>query len=378
MRFRQAQSFQFAAIHVRLKAYSTQAHFPHFDAPSLLPRRGPTMVFMRAMVLERPAPISESPLHLREWPKPDPHDRQIRIAIRCCGMCHTDLHTVEGELSLPKLPVVPGHQVVGIVEAYGRNANRFREGARVGVPWLFRTDGTCPYCRRRMENLCDHGEFTGLSADGGYAEYMVVDEDFAYSLPSTFDDAHAAPLLCAGVIGYRSYRLSAAQRGDRVGLYGFGASAHIVLQFARHQGCEVYVFSRGEAHRQMALRLGAAWAGDARDNPGAKMDAAIIFAPAGALVPLALAALRKGGTVALAGITMTPIPQLDYALLYHERVLRSVANSTRRDVEEFLELAAEVPVQTEITCFDLEDVNVALQRLKNAEINGAGVLRITD
>ena len=334
------------------------------------------MVFMRAMVLDHPAPVSQSPLGLRERPKPEPTDCQIRLAVRCCGICHTDLHTVEGELKLPQLPLIPGHQIVGIVEARGSAARKFREGDRVGVPWLFRTDGSCRYCRMGKENLCDHAEFTGLSADGGYAEYMVVDGDFAYSLPSEFDDAHAAPLLCAGVIGYRSFRLSGARRGDRVGLYGFGASAHIVLQFARHQGCEVYVFSRAERHRQMALRLGAAWAGDAQADPGAKLDAAIIFAPAGGLVPTALKATRKGATVALAGITMSPIPQLDYGLLYDERVLRSVANSTRRDVEEFLELAAEVPVETEVTEFALEDANLALQELKNSEINGAGVLRV--
>jgi propanol-preferring alcohol dehydrogenase len=332
---------------------------------------------MRAMVLDRPAPVSRSPLQLRERPKPEPTDCQIRLAVRCCGVCHTDLHTVEGDLNLPRLPLIPGHQVVGVVEACGPAAFKFREGDRVGVPWLFRTDGICPYCRMGKENLCDHAEFTGLNADGGYAEYMVVDENFAYLLPSLFDNVHAAPLLCAGVIGYRSFRLSGARSGDRVGLYGFGASAHIVLQFARHQGCEVYVFSRGEAHRQMALSLGAAWAGDAKDDPGAKLDAAIIFAPAGGLVPLALKATRKGATVALAGITMSPIPQLDYELLYNERVLRSVANSTRRDVEEFLELAAEVPVKTEVTEFALGDANLALQKLKNSEINGAGVLRVT-
>ncbi len=331
---------------------------------------------MRAMVLERPAPVSQSPLRLRERSKPDPADRQIRVAVRCCGVCHTDLHTVEGELKLPKLPLIPGHQIVGTVEARGAASTRFREGDRVGVPWLFRTDGACRYCLTGQENLCNRAEFTGLNADGGYAEYMVVDEDFAYSLPSAFDNAHAAPLLCAGVIGYRSFRLSGASRGDRVGLYGFGASAHIVLQFARQQGCEVYVFSRSEAHREMALGLGAAWAGEAKDDPGAQLDAAIIFAPAGGLVPLALKATRKGATVALAGITMSPIPQLDYELLYQERILRSVANSTRRDVEEFLELAAEVPVKTDVTEFALESANLALQKLKNSEINGAAVLRV--
>ena len=328
------------------------------------------------MVLEHPAPVSESPLHLRDWPDPEPGKRQIRIAVRCCGVCHTDLHIVEGELQLPRLPIIPGHQIVGTVDARGADANKFREGERVGVPWLFHTDGVCSFCKRGQENLCDHAEFTGLHANGGYADYMVVDEDFAYPLPPAFDDRHAAPLLCAGIIGYRSFRLSGARRGDRIGLYGFGASAHIVLQFARHLGCEVYVFSRGEAHREMAMRLGATWAGDAKDDLAVKLDAAIIFAPAGGLVPLALRAARKGGTVALAGITMSPIPQLDYDLLYEERALRSVANSTRQDAREFLELAAEVPVETEVTEFALEDANRALQALKSSEINGAAVLRI--
>jgi propanol-preferring alcohol dehydrogenase len=317
---------------------------------------------MRAIVLEHPAPVEQSPLQPRDVPKPDPGAHQIRIAVRCCGLCHTDLHTVEGDLHVPKLPVIPGHQIVGLIDARGAGANRFKEGDRIGVPWLYRTDGVCIYCLTGRENLCDRGEFTGLDADGGYAEYMVVDDGFAYRLPKVFDDLHTAPLLCAGVIGYRSLRLSGARRGDRIGLYGFGASAHIVLQLAKHLGCEVYVFTRSAAHRQMALQLGAVWASNANEEPMAKLDAAIIFAPAGALVPLALRATRRAGTVALAGITMSPIPQLDYALLYEERVLRSVANSTRRDVEEFLELAAEIPVETEVTQFRLEDANLALQK----------------
>jgi propanol-preferring alcohol dehydrogenase len=331
---------------------------------------------MRAMVLEHPRPVGESPLVLRNVPPRAPAPSQIRVAVRYCGLCHTDLHTVEGELTLPKLPVIPGHQIVGVVEARGTEAKRFREGDRVGIPWLHRTDGTCAFCQRQQENLCDHGEFTGLHVDGGYAEFTIVGEEFAYTIPRAFSDEHAAPLLCAGIIGYRSYRLSGAKRGDRLGLYGFGASAHIVVQFARYLGCEVYVFSRGETHRQLALRLGAAWAGDAKDDPGAKLDAAIIFAPAGSLVPAALGALRKGGTLALAGITMSQIPALDYGLLYDERVVRSAANSTRQDAHEFLELAAEVPVRTEVQTFALEDANRALQLLKASQIDGAGVLRI--
>ena len=328
------------------------------------------------MVLEQPAPIEQAPLSLRDVPLPTPAERQIRVAVTVCGICHTDLHTVEGELSLPKLPIIPGHQIVGVVEARGGLVRKFRNGDRVGIPWLHRTDGICQFCLSGQENLCNGAEFTGLHANGGYAGYTLIDEDFAYALPRTFDDLHAAPLLCAGIIGYRSFRLSRARPGDRLGLYGFGASAHIVLQFARHLGCEVYVYSRGQPHRDMAMRMGAVWAGDAAEDAGAKLDSAILFAPAGPLVHLALRALRKGGTLALAGITMTPVPQLDYSLLYEERVVRSVANSTRQDAREFLELAAEVPIHTEVTEFALEDANVALQQLKAGSINGAGVLRV--
>ncbi len=328
------------------------------------------------MVLEHPRTIGESPLALREVPQSVPAANQIRIAVSYCGICHTDLHTVEGELALPKLPVIPGHQIVGVVEARGTGASKFRDGDRVGIPWLHRTDGTCAFCQRNQENLCDHAEFTGLNVDGGYAEFCVIDEEFAYAIPPTFTDEHAAPLLCAGIIGYRSFQISGAQPGDRVGLYGFGASAHIVTQFARHLGCEVYVFTRGDAHRRLALRLGAVWAGDANDEPDVKLDAAIIFAPAGGLVPAALRQLRKGATLALAGITMSQIPAMNYDLLYQERVMRTVANSTRQDAREFLELAAEVPVETEIQTFVLEDANSALQLLKEGKINGAGVLKI--
>ncbi len=329
------------------------------------------------MVLERPQPTAASPLHLREIPTPEPATEQIRVHVRCCGICHTDLHTVEGDLPLPKLPIVPGHQIVGIVDALGPGAHRFHEGDRVGIPWLHSTDGTCHYCRRGLENLCEHAQFTGYHVNGGYAEATLVGEDYAYSIPNVFSDENAAPLLCAGIIGYRSYRLSGVRAGERLGLYGFGASAHLVLQFARHLGCEVCVFTRAAIHRELASRLGAAWVGAAEDTAPQPLDAAIIFAPAGALVPHALRALRKGGTLALAGITMSALPQMDYSLLYHERVIRSVANSTRQDAREFLELAARVPLQTEIEIFDLEQANQALQALKNSQIQGAGVLRIS-
>jgi alcohol dehydrogenase, propanol-preferring len=331
---------------------------------------------MRAMQLDQPLPAEQSPLQLRELPTPTPAANQVRVKVRCCGLCHTDLHTIEGDLPLPKSPVVPGHQIVGFIDEIGKDVHTLKEGDRVGIPWLHQTDGTCDYCRRGLENLCDNARFTGYHTDGGYADYALVSEDFAHPLPSSFTDENAAPLLCAGIIGYRSYRLSEIRRGQRLGLFGFGASAHLVLQLARYQGCEVYVFTRAEAHRQLAKKLGAAWVGGAEDEAPAKLDAAIIFAPAGALVPAALKTLRKGGTLALAGITMSAIPQMDYSLLYHERVIRTVANSTRQDCREFLELAAEANLQTEIKIYTLENANLALQDLKHSRIEGAGVLRL--
>src|SRR2546427_4184234 len=325
---------------------------------------------MRAMVLERPANVETSPLTIQDVTLPIPRPGEVRLQVRCCGVCHTDLHIVEGDLALPKRPVVPGHQIVGIVDAVGRDVRVIKEGDRVGIPWLYSADGTCDYCRHGFENLCDNAQFTGFHVDGGYAEFAVVGEDFAYRIPDIFSDEHAAPLLCAGIVGYRSYRISGARAGDRLGLYGFGASAHLVLQLARYQGCEVYVFTRADTHRELATRLGAAWAGRAEDNPPAPLDCAIIFAPAGSLVPLALRTLRKGGTLALAGITMSPIPEIDYSLLYQERAIRSVANSTRQDCREFLELASQASLRTEIQLFDLAHGNQALQALKASEIVG--------
>lgn len=332
---------------------------------------------MRAMVLESPRSAEQNPLHRSELALPAPGPGEIRLRVLACGVCRTDLHTVEGDLRLPKLPLVPGHQIVGVVDAHGAGVHRFREGDRVGIPWLYSTCGQCVYCRKGLENLCESARFTGYSVDGGYADAAIVQESFAHALPGRFSDLEAAPLLCAGIIGYRSLRLSNAQRGERLGLYGFGASAHIVIQLARHMACEVYVATRDESHRQLARRLGAAWVGGAKDDPPQKLDAAIIFAPAGELALDALRAVRKGGTVALAGITMSPIPQIDYAsLLYHERVLRSVANSTREDAREFLSLAAEIPVRVETRTFRLEEANLALQALKQDKIQGAAVLKI--
>ena len=328
------------------------------------------------MVLHRPGPAESSPLRLEEVPTPVPAEHQVRVRVACCGVCHTDLHTVEGDLSLPKLPIIPGHQLVGVVDALGPGAHKLKAGDRAGIAWLQWTDGQCGFCRRDLENLCERARFTGYHVDGGYAEYAVVHQDFAYPLPAGFSDEHAAPLLCAGIVGYRAYRISGAKPGDRLGLYGFGASAHLILQLARHQGCEVYVFTRGQAHRDLARELGAAWTGAAEDTPPDPLDASIIFAPAGALVPQALGALRKAGTLALAGITMSAIPQMDYSLLYHERTVRSVANSTRQDARDFLALASEVPLKTEVQVFSMEDANQALVAMKRSEIGGAGVLRI--
>lgn len=329
---------------------------------------------MRAMILTQPAPIEEQPLKEGEVPWPVPGPEEVLVRVRACGVCHTDLHTVEGDLALPRRPLIPGHQVVGVVAEVGSGVTRFRPGDRVGVPWLYATCGTCSFCQEGRENLCESARFTGYHADGGYAEAMVVAEDFAYAIPPDFSDTAAAPLLCAGVIGYRALRLSEVRPRQRLGLYGFGASAHVTLQVARHWGCEVFVFTRSPAHQQLARKLGAVWVGRAEEEPPARLHSAIIFAPAGALVPEALRVLEKGGTLALAGITMSPLPEMDYSLLYHERTVRSVANSTRQDARELLRLAAEIPIHTTVEEFPLAAANEALLRLKRSQIQGAGVL----
>ncbi|NOZ30075.1 MAG: zinc-dependent alcohol dehydrogenase family protein [Chloroflexi bacterium] len=331
---------------------------------------------MLAARLHQAQPIETHPLVLEEVPDPTPGPGQIRLRVRACGLCHTDLHTVEGELRLPRLPIIPGHQIVGIVDQVGPGVTRFQPGDRAGVPWLNHTCGECEYCRRGQENLCERAQFTGLHVDGGYAQYTVVDENFAYPLPEGYDDLQVAPLLCAGIIGYRALRLSEIRPGERLGLYGFGASAHIVIQIAIHWGCEVYVFTRSEEHRQLARELGAAWVGRAEDTPPQQVDSSIIFAPAGPLVPEALRVLRKGGTLALAGIYMTPIPEMDYGLLYWEKTIRSVANSTREDAEGLLEIAPKVPIRTEVETYPLDQINQALERMKRSEIRGAAVLEI--
>jgi len=332
---------------------------------------------MQTMLLRKPEAIEKNPLQLVEIETPKVRAGEILVRVRVCGICHTDLHTVEGELELPKKPLVPGHQVVGVVEELGENVTRFKKGDRVGMAWLHSTCEECRYCRGRKENLCESARFTGYHVDGGYAQYTVVSQDFAYSVPEGFSEEQAAPLLCAGIIGYRALRLSEITRKGRLGLYGFGASAHVAIQVAIHWGCEVFVFTRSEKHRKLAESLGAVWTGTSKDEAPKKLDSAIIFAPAGELVLDALEALDRGGTLALAGIYMTPIPQMDYLKhLYWERTVRSVANSTRQDGEELLQLAADIPIRTTTTAFPLRDANRALQLLKQSKIDGAGVLEI--
>lgn len=332
---------------------------------------------MKACLLRSPALVDTNPLVFGDVPDPQPGKGEVLVRVKMCGVCRTDLHVVEGELPPRKSPVIPGHQIVGTVEKLGEGSRRHEIGSRVGIAWLHHTDQTCEYCRAGMENLCDHPDFTGYTQDGGYAEYAVAPEDFVYSLPENFSDRDAAPLLCAGIIGFRCLRLSNLKRGSRLAFYGFGAAAHVAIQVARYWGAEVYAATRGAKHQQLALQLGAGWAGEATDEPPEKLDAAIVFAPAGELVPPALKALKKGGVLVLGGIHMSPIPSFDYNLLYQERMIRSVANNTRKDGEDFLKIAAEIPIRTQVTIFPLRDANRALNDLKSDRINGAAVLDCT-
>ncbi len=331
---------------------------------------------MKACVLDAPAPVESNPLRVREVPEPEPVAGQVLVKVRACGVCRTDLHVVEGELPPRRSPVIPGHQVVGTIERNGPGASRFAVGTRIGIPWLHRTDGVCEYCRSGRENLCEHAEFTGWTVDGGYAEFVRAPEDFVYALPEGFPDLHVAPLLCAGIIGFRTLRLSGVQPGGSLVMYGFGAAAHVCIQVARHWNMRVFAVTRHERHQQLARDLGAVWAGGSNDEPPEKVDAALIFAPAGELVIAALRTLKRGGTVALGGIHMSPIPELDYNLLYEERVVRSIANNTRKDGEDFLKVAAEIPIRTEIREYPLAQANQALNDLKNDAIRGAAVLRV--
>jgi len=310
-----------------------------------------------------------------EMPIPAPGEGQVRIHVRACGICHTDLHIVEGDLRVPSLPIIPGHQVVGVVDAVGSGVARLREGDRVGVAWLFEACGICARCREGRENLCERVRFTGYHAPGGYAEAMVAPAAFVYPLPPMYDDIQAAPLLCAGIIGYRSLCLAEVHPGDRVGLFGFGASAHLAIQVARDWGCEVLVFTRSPAHRKLACSLGAVWAGGVGDAAPGEIDRGIVFAPSGAVVVGALRHLRRGGTLAVNAIHLDRIPEFPYALLYWERTVRSVANATRTDAEEFLALAGELRLHVSVEPVAPEGVNGALGALKRGEIQGAVVLR---
>jgi propanol-preferring alcohol dehydrogenase len=328
---------------------------------------------MRAMLFEK----AGEPLRKTELPMPTPGSDQVLIRIHACAVCRTDLHVVDGELAKPKLPLIPGHEIVGTVDELGNGVSRFKIGDRVGVPWLGWTCGGCSYCRSGQENLCDRAKFTGYTLDGGYAELTVADQRFCFSIPDSYGDAEAAPLLCAGLIGYRS--LVKSGNGKRLGIYGFGGAAHIVAQVAKYQRREIYAFTRpgDQKAQEFALNLGAVWAGGSNELPPQQLDAAIIFAPVGHLVPQALQAIRKGGTVVCGGIHMSDIPSFPYSILWEERSICSVANLTRRDGEEFMTLAPKVPVRTEIETFPLEETNEALNRLRGGKIRGAAVL-VTD
>jgi len=325
---------------------------------------------MRAAIVERQGPVESRPLKLVDMPIPDPGENEVLIRGLACGVCRTDLHVTEGDLPLRLRPVIPGHQTVGTVEGTGE---------RVGVAWLHSTDGTCRFCTSGRENLCENAEFTGWTRNGGFAEYVVAAKDFIYPIPDDFDDIQAAPLLCAGIIGYRALRLCGVNdwNGARLGIYGFGAAGHVCIQVARARGADVYVATRDrEKHQSLAEELGAAWVGDTFDVPPVKLDASIIFAPAGEIVPAALSALDKGGSLVLGGIHMSPIPEFDYDLLYGERLIRSVANNTREDGREFLAEAASIPVRTSVQEFSPDQANDALIALKHDAIRGAAVLNV--
>ena len=329
---------------------------------------------MHAAVLHGTAPVETSPLALRDVPVPVPGPGEIRVRVRACGICRTDLHVIEGDLPSRKLPVIPGHQVVGTVDARGFGSGRFPEGSRVGIAWLARACGTCPFCSAGRENLCESPLFTGYHRDGGFAEYAVVPEAFAYPIPAEFPDAEAAPLLCAGIIGYRALARADLPRGGTLALYGFGSSAHIVLQLALYRGATVYVCTRGESHREMARGMGAAWAGEDPAQIPARPDSAILFAPAGELVPPALRSLKKGGTLALAGIHMSDVPAMKYEeCLFYEKNVRSVTANTRADGLGLLREAAEIPIRPKVTTFPLAEANRALQLLKSDRILSTGI-----
>jgi alcohol dehydrogenase, propanol-preferring len=326
---------------------------------------------VRAIILEKQAPVESRPLEKRDVDTPQPANGEVLVRVSACGVCRTDLHVVEGDLPLKRKPITPGHQIVGTIEGTGQ---------RVGIAWLHRTCGRCRFCLSGRENLCENAEFTGWTRNGGFAEYVTAPADFVYPLPENFPDKQAAPLLCAGIIGYRALKLTSLREwsGARLGIYGFGAAGHVCIQIARSRGADVYVATRDrEKHQALAEELGAVWVGDTFDEPPVRLDASIVFAPAGEIVPAALKALDKGGSLVLGGIHMSPIPEFEYALLYGERVMRSVANNTREDGIEFLKEAATIPVRTSIEEFPLEDANEALTALKHDAVKGAAVLSVS-
>lgn len=330
---------------------------------------------MKAWILESPGPVTkDGPLHLAEVEDPIPENGEIVVEVSACGLCRTDIHIVQGEIPLPRLPIIPGHQVVGRVVRGGR---RFETGARVGLAWLHETCGACGDCFRGDENLCRNARYTGYHVGGGYAEQVKIPEAFAYAMPDGLSDVQAAPLLCAGIIGYRALKQADVEEGENVGLYGFGSSGHIALQIARHMGCRVYVITRGEKHRELARAMGAEWVGGSNDDPPEELDRAVIFAPAGELIPRALEAVRWGGTVCSSAIHMSLIPSIDYdTQLFGERTLRSTTASTRQDGVDLLELAGEGVISTEVKVFDFEDVNEGLRQILADEIQGSAVLRV--
>jgi propanol-preferring alcohol dehydrogenase len=333
---------------------------------------------MKVMSLERPAPVERNPLRQVDIDVPVPAPGEILLRVRACGVCRTDLHVVEGELAPKQLPIVPGHEVVGVVQSTGPGCTQFAPGDRAGIAWLRETCGVCVFCRGGRENLCRSSQYTGWDRNGGYAEYAAVREDFAYPLPATIGDEQAAPLLCAGIIGYRAVKRACARPGTTVGIYGFGGSAHLTIQVLKHWDCRVFVMSRGDLHRGLAKELGADWIGDARETPPAKLDSAILFAPAGELVPPAMQALDRGGVLAIAGIYLSAIPPLDYERdLFYEREIRSVTANTREDGREFLRIAGEIPIRTFTVGMELGDANRALTMLKHDELRGAAVLHVS-
>jgi propanol-preferring alcohol dehydrogenase len=331
---------------------------------------------MKAMVLEKQDRLENNPLRLKDTLTPEPDPQEVRIKVTVCGVCRTDLHAVEGELPAHKLPLIPGHQIVGRIDKLGSEVTGWRAGERVGIPWLYKTCGECRYCRRGQENLCENALFTGYDADGGFAEYTIAPADFVYRLPVNYSDIEVAPLLCAGVIGYQALHATGLQERGKLGLFGFGSSAHIVIQVAKHRDLQVYVVSRTERELDLARKLGADWAGHVDDDMGVLLDAGIVFAPSGELLVKSLKTLDRGGRIVSASIHTTPLPGFDYSLIYPEKCLSSIAHTTRENVRAFLAVAAEFKINTQSNVYDLEDANLALLNIKNSRVAGSTILKI--